>query len=47
MIFPHQRLDYEAIAGLPCIKEARDCFRGVGLLPFVTNKVHMNEELLL
>ena len=41
------RLDCEAIAGLPCLEEALDCFRDVGLLPFVTDKEHWNEELLL
>ena len=40
-------LDYEAIAGLPCLEEALDCFRDVGLLQFVTAKEHWNEELLL
>ena len=25
-IFPHMRLDSEAIAGLPCLEEALDCF---------------------
>ena len=46
-IFPHMRLDCEAIAGLPCLEEALDCFRDAGLLPFVTDKEHWNEELLL
>ena len=41
------RLDTEAIAGLPCLEEALDCFRDVGLLNFVTDKEHWNEELLL
>ena len=41
------RLDCEAIAGLPCLEEALDCFRDVGFLPFVTDKDHWNEELLL
>ena len=41
------RLDCEAIAGLPFLEEAVDCFRDVGLLPFVTDKEHWNEELLL
>ena len=40
-------LDCEAIAGLPCLEEALDCFREVGLLPFVMDKEHWNEELLL
>ena len=46
-IFPHMRLDCEAIAGLPCLQEALDCFRDAGLLNFVTDKEHWNEELLL
>ena len=41
------RLDSEAIAGLPCLEEALDCFRDAGLLQFVTDKEHWNEELLL
>ena len=41
------RLDCEAIAGLPCLEEALDCFRDAGLLKFVTNKENWNEELLL
>ena len=40
-------LDCEAITGLPCLEEALDCFREVGLLPLVTDKEHWNEELLL
>ena len=40
------RLDCEAIAGLPCLEEALDCFREVGLLQSVTDKEHWNEELL-
>ena len=35
------------MAGLPCLEEALDCFSDVGLLPFVTDKEHWNEELLL
>ena len=42
-IFPHMRLDTEAIAGLPCLEEALDCFREAGLLHFVTDKEHWNE----
>ena len=45
--FPHKRLYCDAIVGLPCLEEALDCFREVGLLPFVTDKEHWNEELLL
>ena len=41
------RLDCEAIAGLPCLEEALDCFRDAGLLQFITDKEHWNEELLL
>ena len=41
------RLDSEAIAGLPCLEEALDCFRVTGLLQFVTDKEHWDEELLL
>ena len=41
------RLDTETIAGLPCLEEALDCLRDVGLLNFVTDKEHWNEELLL
>ena len=41
------RLDTEAIAGLPCLEEALDCFRDAGLLSFVIDKEHWNEELLL
>ena len=41
------RLDTEAIARLPCLEEALDCFRDAGLLSFVTDKEHWNEELLL
>ena len=41
------RLDAEAIAGLPCLEEALDCFRDASLLEFVTDKEHWNEELLL
>ena len=40
-------LDTEAITGLPCLEEALDCFRDAGLLSFVTDKEHWNEELLL
>ena len=40
-------LDCEAIAGLPCLEEALDCFRDAGLLQFVTDKENWNEELLL
>ena len=40
-------LDTEAIAGLPCLEEALDGFRDAGLLQFVTDKEHWNEELLL
>src|SRR3954469_19004206 len=39
-IFPHRCLDCEAIAGLPCLEEALDCFRDAGLLQFVTDKEH-------
>ena len=42
-IFPHKRLDIEAIAGLPCLEEALDCFKEVGLLLFVTDQEHWNE----
>ena len=35
------------MAGLPCLEEALDCFRDVGLLPFVTDKEHWNKEELL
>ena len=41
------RLDSEAIASLPCLEEVLDCFRDAGLLQFVTDKEHWNEELLL
>src|SRR3954466_15278343 len=41
------RLDTEAITGLPCLEEALDCFRESGLLQFITDKEHWNEELLL
>ena len=41
------RLDREAIASLPCLEEALDCFRDAGLLQFVTNKENWNGELLL
>src|SRR6187399_2530373 len=41
------RLDTEAIAGLPCLEEALDCFCDAGLLNFVLDKEHWNEELLL
>ena len=41
------RLDSEAIVGPPCLEEALDCFQDVGLLQFVTDKEHWNEELLL
>ena len=41
------RLDCEAIAGLPFLEEALDCFRDASLLQFVTDKEHWNEELLL
>ena len=41
------RLDCEAIASLPCLEEALDYFRVVGLLPFVMDKEHWDEELLL
>ena len=41
------RLDCEAIAGLPCLEEALDSFHDAGLLNFVTDKEHWNEELLL
>ena len=41
------RLDCEAVTGLPCLEEALDCFRDAGLLQFVTDKEHWNEELLL
>ena len=40
------RIDCEAIAGLPCLVEALDCFRYAGLLQFVNNKENWNEELL-
>ena len=40
-------LDTEAIAGLPSLEEALDCFHDAGLLQFVTDKEHWNEELLL
>ena len=41
------RLDCEAIAGLPCFEEALECFWDAGLLQFVIDKEHWNEELLL
>ena len=41
------RLDSEAIAGLPCLEEALDYFRDVGLLQFFTDKENWNEQLLL
>ena len=41
------RLDTEAITGLPCLEEALDCFHDAGLLSFVIDKEHWNEELLL
>src|SRR3954466_15612854 len=44
---PHKRLDCDAIDRWPCLEEALDCFREFGLLPFVTDKEHWNEELLL
>ena len=40
-------LDFEAIAGLPYLEEALDCFRDAGLLQIVTDKEHWNEDLLL
>ena len=40
-------LDTDAITGLPCLEEALDCFKESGLLQFVTDKEHWNEELLL
>ena len=46
-IFPHKRLCCDAMAGLPCLEEALNCFQDVGLLPFVIEKEHWNEELLL
>ena len=45
--FPHKHLDYDAISGLPCLEEDLDYLCEVGLLPFVTDKEHWNEELLL
>ena len=41
------RLDSEAIVGLPCLEEALNCFCDAGLLEFVTDKEHWNEDLLL
>ena len=41
-----EAVDTEAIASLPCLEEALDCFREVGLLPFVMDKEQWNEELL-
>ena len=41
------RLDCEAIAGLPFLEEALDCFKDTSLLQFVTDKENWNEELLL
>ena len=41
------RLDCEAMAGLPYLEEALDCFLDASLLEFVTAKEHWNEELLL
>ena len=35
------------MVGLPCLEEALDYFRDVGMLPFVSDKEHWNEELLL
>lgn len=46
-IFPHRRLDCDAMARLPCLEEALDSFRDVGLLAFVTDKECWNEELRL
>ena len=40
-------LDTKAITGLPCLEEALDRFRDAGLLSFVTDKEHWNEEILL
>ena len=39
-IFPHMRLNTEAITGLPCLEEALDCFCDAGLLSFVKDKEH-------
>ena len=39
-IFQHMRLDCEAIVGLPCLEEALDYFREVGLLQFIIDKEH-------
>ena len=47
MIFPHKRLCCNAIAVLPCLEDALDSFCEVVLLPFVVDKEHWNEELLL
>ena len=40
-------LDCEALTGLPCFEEVMDCFQDAGLLQFVTDKEHWNEELVL
>ena len=42
----YMRLDSEVIASLPCLEEALDYFRDAGLLQFVIDKEHCNEELL-
>ena len=39
-IFPHKRLEVEAVAGLPSLEDALDCFKQVGLLPFITDEEH-------
>ena len=39
-ISPHKRLNCDAIAGMPCLEEALDCFKDVGMPPFMTNKEH-------
>ena len=45
-IFPHMRLDTEAITGLPCLEEALDCFRESGLLSFITDKEHWERRIV-
>ena len=35
------------MAGLRCHEKDLDCFQDIGFLPFVNNKEHWNEELLL
>lgn len=45
--FPHSRIVLEAMEKLPCFDELTEAFHSVGLLQFICDEEHLNEEIIL